>query len=338
MKIFRNHFSAVSDFLERMICMANARRLPSGSWRVQVYAGRDENGKMILQSFTAPTKREAERDAAVWAMERKRKLKSSLTLGEAIDKFIDTCKAQGYSPSTIPDYISRRNHSYPTLINRKIDEITAADVQSAMDERAAERSVKTVRNDYFLLKKVLNKYAPGTDLSGIILAKRQKRRKVSMSESWAEDILTYAHSDPELYIYCALTISAGLRSSESYALTWGDISPKPVTMLSGDTTLKLGYITVNKACVRSSTGYVTKTTKTESGIRTIPVAWSLINSITGVKQRGTDDERILELKPALIDRRWVKLREALNLPDTMRFYDLRHYYATSLAYSGASEE
>ncbi len=318
--------------------MATAKKLPSGSWRVQIYGGKDENGKNIVRSFTAPTKREAERDASAWAMERKRLSKGTMTLGEAIDAFIATCKAQGYSPSTIRDYISRRNYSYHSIINKRLDNITANDVQTAMDTRSTERSVKTVRNDYFLLKKVLNKYAPDLNLSGIILAKRSKRKKLSMSEAWAEDILDYALREPDFYIYCALTICAGLRSSESYALTWSDISFQPVTMLAGEVAYKQGYITVNKARVRGTDGYVVKSTKTESGIRTIPVAWSLIESITEVKQRGSDQEHILDLKPALIDSRWAKLRTAIGLPDTMRFYDLRHFYATSVAYSGASEE
>ena len=40
--------------------MAKAKQLPSGSWRVQIYAGEDDNGKPIRKSFTAPTKKEAE--------------------------------------------------------------------------------------------------------------------------------------------------------------------------------------------------------------------------------------------------------------------------------------
>lgn len=68
--------------------MATAKRLPSGNWRVQVYAGKDANGKNIMESFTAATKKEAERDAAIFAMERKRKGKQAMTLGQAMDAFI----------------------------------------------------------------------------------------------------------------------------------------------------------------------------------------------------------------------------------------------------------
>ena len=40
--------------------MANARQLPSGSWRVQVYAGKNAADKPQYRSFTAPSKKEAE--------------------------------------------------------------------------------------------------------------------------------------------------------------------------------------------------------------------------------------------------------------------------------------
>ena len=43
--------------------MATAKKLPSGSWRVQVLAGYDASGKKIQKSFTDPTKREAEKMA-----------------------------------------------------------------------------------------------------------------------------------------------------------------------------------------------------------------------------------------------------------------------------------
>lgn len=37
--------------------MAEAHKLPSGSWRAQVYVGKDPNGKRIYESFTADTKK-----------------------------------------------------------------------------------------------------------------------------------------------------------------------------------------------------------------------------------------------------------------------------------------
>ena len=64
--------------------MANARRLPSGSWRCQVFAGyeiRDGKKVKLRESFTAPTKREAEAQAAAWNLERESRA-SNLTVGQ----------------------------------------------------------------------------------------------------------------------------------------------------------------------------------------------------------------------------------------------------------------
>ena len=44
--------------------MAKAKKLPSGSWRVLLYVGTDENGKKKRKSITADTKKEAELLAA----------------------------------------------------------------------------------------------------------------------------------------------------------------------------------------------------------------------------------------------------------------------------------
>ena len=43
--------------------MAKAKKTKAGSWRIQLYLGRDPNGKQIIKSITAPTKREAEAKA-----------------------------------------------------------------------------------------------------------------------------------------------------------------------------------------------------------------------------------------------------------------------------------
>lgn len=62
--------------------MATAKKLPSGSWRCQVYDYTDENGKRHYKSFTstdqsAKGKREAERLAADYAADKEQKKHSS---------------------------------------------------------------------------------------------------------------------------------------------------------------------------------------------------------------------------------------------------------------------
>lgn len=47
-----------------MVIMSKAKKLQSGNWRVQVFAGKDENVKQIRRRFISADKREAEFMAA----------------------------------------------------------------------------------------------------------------------------------------------------------------------------------------------------------------------------------------------------------------------------------
>ena len=47
--------------------MAKAKKLPSGNWRIRVYSHTDDTGKKHYESFTAPTKQQAEMMGAKFA-------------------------------------------------------------------------------------------------------------------------------------------------------------------------------------------------------------------------------------------------------------------------------
>ena len=114
--------------------MAKAKKLPSGSWRVQVFDRfedvRDKSGKPVLddkgrpkkkriyKSFTNddPTpkgKRDVEREAAIWAAnkENESNTHAELTLGEATDLYISQRSAV-LSPSTVREYKNSRKRAY----------------------------------------------------------------------------------------------------------------------------------------------------------------------------------------------------------------------------------
>lgn len=81
--------------------MATAKKLPSGSWRVRTYS-HTENDRQIYESFTAPTKKEAELKAAEWQNKRDRHRSSDLTVYEAIEGYINA-KEGVLSPSSNVD-------------------------------------------------------------------------------------------------------------------------------------------------------------------------------------------------------------------------------------------
>ena len=69
--------------------MPTAKKLPSGSWRCQVYDYTDDNGKRHYESFTSDIKKDAEFMAAQFAMEKEqRRHMSSSSLRNAIDVYM----------------------------------------------------------------------------------------------------------------------------------------------------------------------------------------------------------------------------------------------------------
>ena len=91
--------------------MATAKKLPSGSWRVQVVdhyeKGPDGKRKIVRQTFisTDPSKAgkaEAERMASEWEYAHKKR-PEAITVAECIRKYIDAKKGV-LSPATVLGY------------------------------------------------------------------------------------------------------------------------------------------------------------------------------------------------------------------------------------------
>ena len=86
--------------------MQNAKKLPSGRWHVQVYLGKDENGKKIVKLITADTKWQAEKEAWDYCNNgylKEKKNEDVITVGEAIDNYM-LLKSNVLSPSTLRGY------------------------------------------------------------------------------------------------------------------------------------------------------------------------------------------------------------------------------------------
>lgn len=328
-----------------------AKKQKSGKWRCVVYDGRDDTGKRIYKSITADTKRAAESEASLWQATREiraaeaeaERLRAHIpTLYKAIDMFIDTCRAQKYSPSTIPTYLKYQRNAYPTIIDKKIDEITLMDVQLLVDTRAADHGPKTIRNELTFLRSVLRRYRPELNLDGIVIAKKRKKAKRVFKQSWAREILDYTRENlrTDMYLYTSFIIALGCRPSEVYSLRWGDLSARPIIRIGPDgRRYRIGTVQIDSASVCGEDGqYHEKEPKTDAGLRCLTVSWSFFEDLYRARPRGADQDPVVLLKPVYIPRNWARVRRALDLPGDMRFYDLRHFFATSAKSAGASDE
>ena len=290
--------------------MAKAKKLPSGNWRVRVYAGKDENGKAFYQSFTAATKKEAEYLGAEFALYRK-DLKNplNLTLSAAIDEYIKRRENQ-LSPSTIKNYRKIQRTRFQSLMACRLSAIDKDKLQTAVNKEALLVAPKTVHNSYGLISSTIREFIDDFNPK-IRLPKKIKPQYATPSPQQLEQLFAAAKgSDVELPILLASTMS--LRMSEIKGLKWSDIN---------------GNIAhINEAIVQGLDGYVSKSTKSEAGDRYILIPQCVQDLLKTIPQRS---KYIVSMPRTTIDKHFKQLLRVNGLPDC-RFHDLRHANASAM--------
>lgn len=287
--------------------MATAKRLPSGAYRVQVYSHTDIDGKRHYESFTASSKREAEALAAEWANKKERRKRSDLTVEEAIKGYINA-KEGVLSPSTIRAYKIMLKNSYGNIGTKSLRKITTEDLQIYVSNLAKGKTPKYVSNAYGLLSSSIRFYDPNAYFR-VTLPKRVKKRPESPSD---EDIQRlFDAASPELKKCICLAAFGGLRRGEICALLFSDLIN--------------GTISVTKDVVQASDkSWITKDIpKTSESWRKAPIPDKVVTLLGS----GEKSEHIIKYKnPTSITRTFTKLRDRLGI--SVRFHDLRHYYAS----------
>lgn len=297
--------------------MAKAKKLPSGSWRVRVYAGR-ENGKNVYKSFTADTKKAAEYAAAQYAIDRKESTDPGrLTVARAVLSYIEN-KDNILSPSTIRNYRSDAANMFPSIQGVEVRNLTKALVQSAVSREAAGHSPKTVRNRYALLCAALRE--AGQEPPSILLPQKQ-RQEISIPDDAAVSALMEHVAGTIMHIPIALAAYMGLRRSEIAGLRWTDYDAAT------------GLLAVRRAVVRAEgNSWAEKAPKTLAGARTLPVPDAVRRLLDEARK---PDGSITGLSPAQISRRWDYISPKFG---NVRFHDLRHYYASVMLALGVPDK
>lgn len=287
--------------------MAKAKKLPSGAWNVMVYS-HTENGKRKYESFTAPTRAEAELKAAEFKAGKRRRVRNDLTVKEAVDGYI-TAKEGVLSPSTIREYRRMERCDYEKIGSKKVHNLTSEDMQTFISNLSASgASAKTVCNRYGLLVSSVRMYAPDLRFS-VTLPAKQKKRPISPSDDVVSLLLDSAHNKN---LKKAIALGClGVREGEVSALTYGDID--------GD------IIHVSKDLVKNKEGVweLKEIPKTEDGDRYV----KLPPYLSGIIGEGSGN--VVTIKPATICKEFINLRNKLGLK--VRFHDLRHYFASTAA-------
>lgn len=300
--------------------MATAKKLPSGSWRCQVYSHTEPNGKRIYKSFTCDDpspkgKRLCEAEASAWAASKTARAKCNYTFGEAFEEYIRS-KQNVLSQSTICGYYAMRTY-YKSIEHTRIDRIDQQTITEWANTFSRTHAPKTVKNGHGLITAILAQYAPEITLRTTLPQKIQPTYVLPSDEAMKQIIAYLEKTDIEMLRAVYLAAFGTLRRSEVCGLTADDV--------------KGNVIHVHNAIVKDhNNNYVVKTTKNVSSDRYIEIPQFIIDTFP---KKGN----IVSLTPDTLSRRFSKVLKRLGIPH-FRFHDLRHYSASIMHALGIPDQ
>ena len=292
--------------------MANAKKLPSGSWRVLVYTGKDSNGKRQYQSFTAPTKKQAEYMAAEFAAKKKGPAQP-MTVGEAIDRYIDS-RDGVLSPKTVNEYRKMRKNYFQSIMPIQLGKLTAEAIQCAVNEEAKQHSAKTCINAHGLLASALKMFHPD-----FVLRTRLPRRvkKLRRDLPTAEDIMRVMQGKPaELPVLLAMCLC--LRMSEVRGIRKDAVRGE--------------YLAIERVIVTVNGQHIEKELAKTDATRRIEELPAFLRDM--ILAAPTDYATTLSSQA--IYKQFTRSMDAAGFPG-VRFHDLRHIAASDMHAQGISD-
>ena len=296
--------------------MATARKLPSGNWRVLCYDGMGANGKRKYQSFTAATKKEAERLAVLYMASAQKTQDTKITVSEAIDRYINA-KTGVLSASTIRGYRQMQRRYYDGISRIDIFKLTTEEMQKFVASITGTASAKTVSNVYGLLSSSVAMFRPDASFR-VSLPKKIKARKGSPSNADVAHLFSAAQGSLKLSI--ALAAFGSMRRGEICALKYGDVEGNII------------HVHADMVENEHNKFEYKEIPKTSDSVRDVRVPAQVTALID---KDGPADDFIIPETPNAITSAFIKLRNKLGID--IRLHDLRHYYASVGAVLGVPD-
>ena len=272
-------------------------QLPSGSWRCQVMVA----GKRISVVDDDPAVAHAKALALKAGLIQKEKPVTSMTVGDAVDRYIES-KDSVLSPSTVAGYKRVRKNDMEDIADTRLPLLTQEAVQRWINGLSKKKSPKSVRNAHGLLSAALAVYLPDMALRTTMPQKRRYEAAVPSGEDVAAIMEAARGTRDELPILLAVWM--GLRMSEILGLKWSDVD--------GD------VLHIRRALVDEGE----KTTKTYSSQRDLPLPKYIKDLM-----KPTEDEHIVPTTRRALYCRFQTICKRAGVQH-YRFHDLRHINAS----------
>lgn len=302
------------QFTKRGDYVATAKKLPSGSWRVRAYVGKDSDGKAIYKSFTAPTKKDAELLALAYKGETE---SSAMSVVGALNAYT-ALKSGVLSPSTVVGYKRMARNCFEKIGNIALDALTAEDIQRWISSMAQDKSPKTVSNAWGLLSSAIKMYRP--DFAPHVTLPQKRKQKIAIPEQDEIRRMRAALVGTDLELPFLLATQCGLRASEIAALSPADFDLDELT------------VTIDKALVMGEFGAEMKAPKSYAGYRTLPCSAEIAGMVSAL-----EGGKVWRNSPAVLSSAWSKFVRAEGFYP-YNFHALRHYFASRAALAGIPKE
>ena len=295
--------------------MANAKQMPSGNWRVQVFLGTNADGKKMKKSITAPTRWQAEMLAAEF-LETVQTARSKFTVAQAVRGYIDS-KKNVLSPSTVYCYEIILKNRLQMLMPLDIHEVDSFVMQRAINEEAATKTRKTIAEAKNLIGAALKMYGVNPQWNVTLPPKVPKVNELPTAEQVIRMI-----RGTEIELPCLLAMWLSLRMSEVRGLQFGDI--------------KDGVLTIQRSKLYLGTQDVIRDlNKTFNSTRRLVVP-AYIQSLIDRIPHQSETEFIVPLGYKYIKNHLTKLAKANGYQLT--FHQLRHLNASVMLMLGIPDK
>ena len=295
--------------------MANAKQMPSGNWRVQVFLGTSADGKKMKKSITAPTRWQAEMLAAEF-LETVQTARSKFTVAQAVRGYIDS-KKNVLSPSTVYCYEIILKNRLQMLMPLDIHDVDSFVMQRAINEEAATKTRKIIAEAKNLIGAALKMYGVNPQWNVTLPPKVPKVNELPTAEQVIRMI-----RGTEIELPCLLAMWLSLRMSEVRGLQFGDI--------------KDGVLTIQRSKLYLGTQDVIRDlNKTYNSTRRLVVP-AYIQSLIDRIPHQSETDFIVPLGYKYIKNHLTKLAKSNGYQLT--FHQLRHLNASVMLMLGIPDK